>query len=132
MSSFLYKASLHTKDVTYSELKIKHLKNLQKSLIGDPDSDIVLLNINNIFSEITNLTSLEITQLNIIDYFILLCHIRATSIGNIVFAELTQQKNVKLNINVEEIAKQLLSINYAEVINSNELENNIRACTENL
>jgi hypothetical protein len=125
MASFLYKTFLHTKNVTYSELKLKHLKIIQKCLIGEPDSDIVLLNINNIFSEITNLTKEEINELNLIDYFILLSHIRSMSIGNIVYAELTQQKNVKLNINIEEIIKQLSSIDYKNLLKDDTLENGI-------
>lgn len=121
MSSFLYKA----KDITYSELKIKHLKNLQKSLVGDPDFDIVLLNIDNILAEITDLSLQEIQQLDLVEYFTLLCHIRTTCIGNIVYAELTQQKNIKLSINIDEIISQLAEINYKEILTDENIDNNI-------
>lgn len=125
-SSFLYKIALPHREVVYSELKIKHLKNLQKSLIGEPDFNIVILNINNILEEITNLSKEEIQQLNVVDYFIILSHIRSTCISNVVYAELTQQKNVKLNINVDEIIEQLLQINYQETLNEEHINKNLQ------
>jgi hypothetical protein len=90
---------LSNKQVIYKELKLKHYKTLLKCLIGDQiDVSNLLLNINNILQDITNLTLDEILNLNLLEYLLLLTEIRITSIGSTIFAV---SKSSKHTFNIE-------------------------------
>jgi hypothetical protein len=90
---------LSNKQVIYKELKLKHYKTLLKCLIGDQiDVSNLLLNVNNILQDITNLTLDEILNLNLLEYLLLLTEIRITSIGSTIFAV---SKSSKHTFNIE-------------------------------
>jgi hypothetical protein len=110
MSSFINKALTKNDEVFYKELKVKHLKTIYKTLIGeDPDPEVILINFNNILQKITNLPIQKIKSLDFISYLLLLLEIRKTSIGGSIFAEL-QNSNTKIEINIDKIKEQILEI----------------------
>ena len=99
MNGLLTYLQLSNKQVIYKELKLKHYKTLLKCLIGDQiDVSNLLLNINNILQDITNLTLDEILNLNLLEYLLLLTEIRITSIGSTIFAV---SKSSKHTFNIE-------------------------------
>jgi hypothetical protein len=98
-------------NVFYKELKVKHLKVIYKTLLGDtPDPEIAFYNFNKIINYLTNLTDKKINNFNFIEYFLLLLEFRITSIGNIVFAQL-QDGSTKIEFNLTKIKEQLIKIN---------------------
>jgi hypothetical protein len=107
-SKFIINTTINNKNIVYNELKVKHLKILLKCLAGDsPDPSLLFNNLDNILSEITNLTTDEIKSLNFLEYFILLLQIRSISMGGIIFAETNTDTPIKLQINIEKIVKIL-------------------------
>ena len=99
MNGLLTYLQLSNKQVIYKELKLKHYKTLLKCLIGDQiDVSNLLLNVNNILQDITNLTLDEILNLNLLEYLLLLTEIRITSIGSTIFAV---SKSSKHTFNIE-------------------------------
>lgn len=99
MNGLLTYLQLSNKQVIYKELKLKHYKTLLKCLIGNQiDVSNLLLNINNILQDITNLTLDEILNLTLLEYLLLLTEIRITSIGSTIFAV---SKSSKHTFNIE-------------------------------
>jgi hypothetical protein len=97
--------------VFYKELKVKHLKVVYKSLLGDaPDPEIVFINFDKIITSLTTVTEKQINNFNFIEYFLLLLEFRITSIGNIVFAQL-QDSSTKVEFNLNKIKQQLQKLN---------------------
>ena len=87
-------------NILYKELRVKHLKVIYKTLLGDmPDPKIVFTNFNNILKEVTFLTEDEIFELNFIEYFLLLTELRITSIGDTIFGQLENNTTVDFNLN---------------------------------
>lgn len=100
MYDFLTALKLTNKEVIYKELKLKQYKNLLKCLYADPiDASNLLLNLNNILKQLTNLTEQEILNLNLLEYLTLLIDIRVTSIGNSIFA-VYNAENESVNIDI--------------------------------
>lgn len=100
-SNFVNSVIINENNIFYKELKVKHLKIIYKSLFGDdPNSQVVIRNLNNILCELTSLTPETVEQINFVDYFLLLFELRCTSIGNIISAELPETPNYKLQINI--------------------------------
>lgn len=100
MSELLTQLNLPSKQITYKELSLKHYKIILKCLIADKiDVQNLIFNLNNILSQITNLSLTEILKLNILEYLLLLIDIRITSIGSSIFAVSTINDK-KLNIEV--------------------------------
>jgi hypothetical protein len=98
-------------NIFYKELKVKHLKIIYKALLGDnPDPEVVFCNFNNIITSLTNLSNKDIDSLNFINYFLLLLEFRITSIGNIVFSQLSDGVT-KVEFNLTKIKKQLENLN---------------------
>lgn len=87
MSELLTRFQLNNKQIIYKELKLKQYKIILKCLIAEPiDVFNLILNLNNILEQITNLTREEIFNLNLLEYLLLLTEIRTTSIGSSIFA----------------------------------------------
>jgi hypothetical protein len=100
VSSLLTHIQLANKQVVYKELKLKQYKTILKCLIGDTVNIYnLLLNLNNILTEITNLTKEDILNLNLLEYLLLLTEIRITSIGSSIFA-VSKTENSSLNIEI--------------------------------
>jgi len=107
---FINKCTLSDREIFYKELQIKYIKTIYKSLIGeDIDPEILLSNLNNVLKKISTLSLQEINSLNFLDYFTLLFNICITSTGNIIFAQLNNEDNTTVEINIYK---------FLEVINS--------------
>jgi hypothetical protein len=117
--SFLNQITVNNKKVVYQEIKVKQYKSILKCLLDEnPSADILFLNLNKILLECTNLTSEELDNLDIIDYICLFCVLRRDSIGNIVYATITNKENTKLEIDLND------SINLIELFNKKQIEEN--------
>jgi hypothetical protein len=100
VSDLLTELQLSNKIVVYRELKLKHYKNLLKCLYSEPiNVSNLFLNLNFILEQITNLTKEEITNLNCLEYLLLLLEIRTTSIGSSIFA-IYNAENEPVNIEI--------------------------------
>lgn len=113
------------KQIFYTELKIKHLKTLYKCLLEDPPNPkTTIFNINQILFELTNLNEKEINKFNFVDYFLFLLELRCSSISNTIFAEFTDQKNTKIEINLNSFINQIKLIDYTTLLKK-DIFNNI-------
>jgi hypothetical protein len=94
--SFLTKIELKDRTVYCKELKVKHLKTIYKCLLGDSiDSDSLLINLNEILK---SLTAISIQEMDFVDFFILLIHLRCSSIGSIINIQISENTNLELNL----------------------------------
>jgi len=117
---FINTTSISNINIDYKELKVKHLKVIYKTLIGEtPEPSNVFNNFNNILCNVTNLSKTKILELSIIEYFLLLFTIRCTSVGDTIFAELTDTKNTKIEININKLITLLQDINTIEILTPN-------------
>lgn len=99
MTGLLTTVCIKNKEYIVKELKLKDYKTILKCLVSDPiDVNTLFLNLNTIIKKLTNLTSEQISNLNLLEYLLLLLHIRITSIGNSIFGV---YKNDDESINVE-------------------------------
>jgi hypothetical protein len=99
VASLLTAVSVNNKNIVFKELKLKDYKTILKCLISEPiDTDSLFLNLNNILVKITNLTLEDVLNLNLLEYLLLLTHIRITSVGSAIFGV---YKNNEESINVE-------------------------------
>jgi len=100
VSDLLTVLKISNKEITYKELKLKQYKVILKCLYADPiDTSNLLLNLNSILTQITNLTQEEILNLNLLEYLLLLTEIRVTSIGSSIFA-VYNTENEPINIDI--------------------------------
>jgi hypothetical protein len=114
---FINTTTIDNNSIVYKELKVKHLKIIYKTLIGEtPEPSNVINNFDNILCNITNLSKENILKFSIIDYFILLFTIRCTSIGDTIFAELTDTKNTKIEINIKHFIDFLLKVDTKKLL----------------
>lgn len=119
--NFISRASVSSKDIYFNELKVKHLKTIYKSLIGDDlQADIVFTNLNNILEDIVKG---DFLNLSFLDYFILLFEIRCNSIGNIIFGELTEESNTKIEINILKFIDLLKSFDVDDILVPDVIDN---------
>ena len=109
MPSLLTSVTINNKKIVYKELKLKDYKSILKCLIGDTiDSNNLFLNLNQILKKITNLKYNDILNLNMIEYLLLLIHIRAVSIGSFIFGSYTNEKeSIKVEISLYKTIKNL-------------------------
>jgi len=99
VASLLTVISVNNKNIVFKELKLKDYKTILKCLISEPiDTDSLFLNLNNILVKITNLTLNDLLNLNLLEYLLLLTHIRITSIGSAIFGVYNEEEQ---SINVE-------------------------------
>ena len=119
--NFISKSSISSKDIYFNELKVKHLKTIYKSLIGeDLQFDIIFNNLNNILQDIVKE---NISNINFIEYFILLFEIRCNSIGNIIFGELPEKNNTKIEINILKFIEILNEFNTNNILEPDTIDN---------
>jgi len=113
---FLYEAELTQQNTVYSELKVKHFKDILKCIIGENiDFNTFILNLNNILVELTNLPLEKILKINVVDYFLLLAYIRTTSIGSSIMAEVPHNDTkLKVSININKIIETIKNIQYKD------------------
>lgn len=122
--SLINSVTINNSNVFYKELLVKHLKIIYKTLVGDePDPTTVINNFNNIIIELTNLTIEDIYNLSFVDYFLLLFELRCTSIGNTIFAELTDKENTKIEININKFIEAIKQINLKKILTTDFIEN---------
>lgn len=111
-SDFISCFALSNKNIFFNELKVKHLKNIYKCLVGeDLNPETLFTNIDNILEKITSLSKTEINDLSFLDYFLLLLEIRCTSIGNLIYIQPQDNENTKIEINIYKLIKILNDIN---------------------
>jgi hypothetical protein len=126
MIGFTTKIKLLQKDIFVKELKVKHFKILLKTLLGDePSPEDIFVNLENILLEITNVSTEELEHLSIIDFILLITQIRCISIGGTIQLELTDEKNTKIELNLNKVIETLhKSINFemTQVIENLEIE----------
>lgn len=126
MAGFTTKIELLQKSVFVKELKVKHFKILLKTLLGDdPSPEDVFANLKNIFSEITDITFEEFEYLSIIDFLLLIIQIRCISIGGSIQLELTDEKNTKIELNLNKVIeniKKATDFNFIENIEECKIE----------
>lgn len=119
MAGFTTKIDLTQKSVFVKELKVKHFKILLKTLLGDePSPEDVFVNLKDIFSEITNISTEELEHLSVIDFLLLIIQIRCISIGGSIQLELTDEKNTKIELNLNRVIENIKS-----TISFNAIEN---------
>lgn len=105
MSLHSYVELSENKIISYKELKVKHIKIIYKCLLGDDIDNILLFNnLNNILKK---LTKENVKDFSFIDFFILLIHIRCSSISDIITLQVSEDTTFDLNLNkvLEEIKK---------------------------
>jgi hypothetical protein len=107
--SLLTSIDINNKKIVYKELKLKDYKSILKCLIGDSiDNKNLLLNLNQILKKITNLEFEKILNLNMIEYLLLLIHIRTVSIGSFIFGSYSNEKeSIKVEISLYKAIKSL-------------------------
>jgi len=109
MTEFTTKVDLLHNSIYIKELKVKHFKILLKTLLSDePDYSEVLTNLTNILTEVTTYTANEIHNLSIIDFLLIILHLRSISIGNGIQLELLNEKNISITLNIDRVIQTLL------------------------
>jgi hypothetical protein len=99
VTGLLTTVNINNKKIVFNELKLKDYKTILKCLVSEPiDPDNLFLNINQILKKITNLSIKDIEDLNLLEYLLLLVHIRVIGIGSSIFGV---YKNEEASINVE-------------------------------
>jgi hypothetical protein len=121
--NFSSKTQLSNQNLIYfNELKVKHLKTIYKCLLGEEiDKDILFYNLSNILNE---LTKEEVSNLNFVDYFILLLEIRILSIGNSIKIQI--QENTTLEVNLMEVLNSLQNFELFELLQPENYDNKIK------
>ncbi len=111
----------NSQDVFFEELKVKHLKILYKCLIGDEiDTDTLIFNLNSILNVIVkNIPS----NIDFLDYFILLLEIRILSIGNKITLQL--KEDTTLEVNLEQFSGVLKNINIEDLLKPESLSEEV-------
>lgn len=115
--SFTSEIILGDETLYFKELKVKHLKTIYKCLLGDDiNPNIIFTNLTPILAYLTGTTCTKINQLSFIDYFKLLFEIRCNSIGNLIFVELPELYNTKIEININKFIEILNEINLNNIL----------------
>jgi len=121
---FVNYITLGSKTFTYKELKVKHLKIIYKSTLGSVlDSKIVFGNLIPILSCLTETTPDTINKLDFISFFKLLFVIRCNSIGNLIFVELNDETNTRIEINIDKFIEILDSIKLQALLHAKIYDN---------
>jgi len=116
--SFLTKIELKDRAVFCEELKVKHLKTIYKCLLGDTiDPDILFINLNEIFK---SLTKISIQEIDFVDFFILLIHLRCSSIGSVINIQISENTNLELNL--YKLLERLNGISKENLLSKDEFE----------
>lgn len=119
--SFIGKASTIDKDFYFKELKIKHLKVIYKSLIGeDLQPEIIFYNLNLILNDLIEDKSFH--DVSYLSYFILLFELRSNSIGNIIFTQPNENSNTKIEINISKFVNIIREINLANLLQEDSID----------
>lgn len=117
MADFTTKIDLLQNSIFVKELKVKHFKILLKTLLGDDPSPVdVFTNLIGIFSEITNLSAEELKNLSVIDFVLLILQVRCISIGGSIQLELTDEKNTKIQLNLNRVIDNLKNFTGIETV----------------
>ena len=112
------------KTIQFQELKVKHFKSILKCLLGDDLDYITVFNtIDSVLANLTNIDLKLIKKINFIDYFLLLLNIRSLCIGNSILAETTDNKALKLDINVDKLISNIQEIQYKDILRPTTINN---------
>ena len=121
--NFVSNFSLSEKNILYSELKVKHLKNIYKCLVGETaNPETVFTNLNNILQKITSLNKTDLDNLSFLDYFLLLFEIRCSSIGNLIYIQPHDNENTKIEINIYKLIAILNNLNINKLLINDQID----------
>lgn len=109
MTGFTTKINLYNKEIFVKELKLKHFKTLLKTLINENNINDIYYNLVNILSDLTDLETKDIELLSVIDFLLLVLHIRCISTGSIVQLEIEGQQNKKVDLNLYKVIETIFS-----------------------
>jgi hypothetical protein len=111
----------NSQEVFFEELKVKHLKILYKCLIGDEiDINVLIFNLNSILDIIVkNIPS----NIDFLDYFILLLEIRILSIGSKITLQL--KEDTTLEVNLDQFSNVLKNINIEDFLKPESLSEEV-------
>lgn len=112
MANLISAANLLQTTLNFTELNLKQYRQLLKCFLGDEIyPDTIFANTDVIIKDLTSLSSNQIDNLSFLDYCLLLLQIRQVSIGDTVFlyAEDTQQKQLKIDLRISKVIEQILS-----------------------
>ena len=110
MAKLISTADLLQSSLDFKELDLKQYRQLLKCFLGDEVyADLIFNNTDNIIKELTSLSYKEITNLNFLDYCLLLFNIRQVSIGDTVslYAEDVEQKQLKIDLRISKVIEQV-------------------------
>jgi hypothetical protein len=126
MNRFTTKVDLLHDSVYIKELKVKHFKILLKTLLGDdPDLEEVLTNLIHVLVQTTPYTKKTLYNISIIDFLLLVLHLRCISIGSDIHLELVGETNTKIILNLDrviETIKKSFTQNYTQTIENLKIE----------
>lgn len=107
------------------EIEFRLYRNFLKCLLGDSiNYDLLFLNLNNILEHCLVDPTLNINELNYIDYIILLLSIRSLSLGDTVNLQLKSNKeDVNVSVDLNNINNLLLNIDYNFLLSSTNIKN---------
>jgi hypothetical protein len=91
----------------------------------EPDIENVFTNLLNILTDTTFYNTDKLQSLSIIDFLLIIIHLRCISIGNSIQLEIKDQKNTKITLNlykVIEILKQPLNFNLTQDVKNIKIE----------
>lgn len=101
---------LTTKRIICSELKVKHYKELLKSIYGEePSFEAFIVAFKEILQDLTNLTEDEINKLNVLDLFLIILELRIYSLGSKckITIQLKDEKKLNVELSLEGIRDDL-------------------------
>lgn len=128
MSQFKSKFHALGKEIWFEEFSLKEYKALLKSLISvDYTPEIFNTFITDLLLQKTNLEPLEVKNMSVIDFFILIMFLKCTSSSSIieVQTENTEKNKTTLKLNVLEFINTLKAINVLQLTCKEYIENNI-------
>lgn len=112
MAKLISTADLLQCSLNFKELNLKQYRQLLKCFLGDEVyADLIFNNTDSIIKELTSLSYKEITNLNFLDYCLLLFYIRQVSIGDTVslYAEDVEQKQLKIDLRISKVIEQVVN-----------------------
>lgn len=126
MAGFTTKIDLLQDSIFIEELKVKHFKTLLKTLLGDePSIEDVFSNLINVLTDTTQYTKSELKNLSVIDFLLIVLHLRCISIGSGIQLEIIDKTNTKIILdlyNVIQTLKNSLNFNYIQTIEKIKIE----------
>ena len=101
MVGYINKVPYFKKNVYCSEITLKQYKIILKSLLADEFTEEFIINNNNLLKDVTSFSVNELTQLNFIEYLILIIFLRIRSSGSTIKLVITEGEDKKIRVSVD-------------------------------